>query len=381
MIFRIYTRSSFSVFGGVERMLLTFSSELRNRGHDLDIVSLQSSRSAPQIVSELKCLPIRKLIMPASRDPRCLPQLMKTIAGIPKLGIPRLIMEDLRNARIPDLILIIDSPEVVPDVKTACLRAGVCVPVLYWDHGVIPFQFSRQNVLKRAAYYWFKRRVSLKAIRKADLGIAPSGFVAQFLKRAGIPVETVYNPLSEYRGRPIERPSSPLFLFVGRLNDSAKNLSFLFCSLAKLRESEWRLVITGSGPDEGNLKSKAQRLGIAEKIEWRGFRSDPFADIREATCLLITSRSEALSLAALEALQRGIPVISSECGGLEEFIRPGVNGYFFPNDDEEALLSLLKKVIAGELPFAGPEEIAGSLDEFRVGRVVDRFLKLVKNLK
>ena len=144
-------------------MLLTFSLELRARGHDLDIVSLQSSPSTPQIVSELKCLPIRKLIMPASRDPLRLPQLMKTIVGIPKLGIPRLIMEDLQNAGTPDLILIIDSPEVVPDVKTACLRAGVRVPVLYWDHGVIPFQFSRQNGLKRAAYYWFKRRVSLKA--------------------------------------------------------------------------------------------------------------------------------------------------------------------------------------------------------------------------
>lgn len=381
MIFRIYTRSSFTVFGGVERMLLTFFSELQARGHELDIVSLQSSPFLFQIIPELQWLPIRKLILPASKDPRRLPQILKIIAGISELGIPHLIVEDLQNTGIPDLLLIIDSPEVVPDVRTACLKAGVHVPILYWDHGVIPFQFSRQNGLKRSIYYWFKRRVSLKAIRKADLGIAPSDFAVQFLRRAGIPVEKIYNPLSDYKGRLIGRPSSALFLFIGRLNDSVKNLSFLLHSLAKLHGTEWRLIIIGSGPDEGKLKRRARALGIAGRIEWAGFRGDPFANIEQVTCLLITSRAEALSLAALEALQRGIPVISSECGGLAEFIRPGVNGYLYPKDDEETFLSLLEKAITGELSFAGPEKIAGSIEEFRADRVLGRFLELVKELK
>uniref|UniRef100_A0A7V3NTW8 Glycosyltransferase n=1 Tax=candidate division WOR-3 bacterium TaxID=2052148 RepID=A0A7V3NTW8_UNCW3 len=370
----IYTLNTLSVLGGVERVLLTLWSGLSRRGYALDIIMLRTPECTASIVPELATLPVRQLIMPASKRPLSGPQLLRTMLGIVGLGISHLIFKDLIERGVPDFIMVIDGPELVPDLKSACHKAGVKVKVVYWDHGVIPFQFSRHRGLRRKVYYWLKKRISIRSIRAADLCLAPSRYVEGFLRRASVPVTTIYNPLPKYEGSLIGRPSLPLFLFVGRLLDYSKNLSFLLDCLSKLKEENWKLLVVGSGPDEDKLKLRAKRLGISEQIEWRGFRDDPFADIPETTCLLLVSRSEGFSLVIVEAMQRGIPVISSDCGGPSEIIRTGKNGYLFPVDDEKALIALLRKAIQGELAFASPQEIAQSVEDFQEERVIDRLL-------
>jgi len=105
-----------------------------------------------------------------------------------------------------------------------------------------------------------------------------------------------------------------------------------------------------------------------------GFHPQPFSIVRECTALLLTSRFEGFPLVLVEAIQYGIPVISSNCqAGPEDIVIEGVNGYLFPEGDLESFVNILRKVISGELKFASPEEIARTAERFSPEAFYERF--------
>lgn len=82
-------------------------------------------------------------------------------------------------------------------------------------------------------------------------------------------------------------------------------------------------------------QTKALRLGAI--VEWRGEQPGAEALLREIDCLVVASRREPLSVAMLEALQAGVPVLASRSGGNRDVIAPARNGWFFEPDDPRDL--------------------------------------------
>lgn len=78
-----------------------------------------------------------------------------------------------------------------------------------------------------------------------------------------------------------------------------------------------RLTIVGGGPGVVMLKRAAQDLGLATAVRFRG-DVDPAPDLAGARIFLSTSRAEGFSRAVLEALAAGLPVVSTDVGGIAE---------------------------------------------------------------
>ena len=68
-------------------------------------------------------------------------------------------------------------------------------------------------------------------------------------------------------------------------------------------------------------------------------------NLRDSDCLILPSVEEGISNVVLEAMAIGLPVISSDCGGMKEIINYGRNGFYFPVRDSIALEKLLFKVM------------------------------------
>jgi 1,2-diacylglycerol 3-alpha-glucosyltransferase len=144
------------------------------------------------------------------------------------------------------------------------------------------------------------------------------------------------------------------FLYVGRLSPE-KNLIRLLDAYSKysgqIGDKAWGLVIVGSGPQETELKVKAEALGL-KQIVWPGFQQIDTLPLYYglSSCLILPSISETWGLVINEALACGLPVlVSDRCGAAGDIVFPGVNGFVFDPYDFERLASLMKYTTSGQV--------------------------------
>ncbi|MDE7341910.1 MAG: glycosyltransferase [Lachnospiraceae bacterium] len=136
---------------------------------------------------------------------------------------------------------------------------------------------------------------------------------------------------------------------VGRL-DANKNHEMMIRAFAALadRYPEYTLTIYG----EGELREALQKLicsfGLENRIFLPGVIPDVADQIEKAALFLLTSYSEGISNALIEAMALGLPVIATDVpsGGTQELIRHGVNGLVIPAGDEKALEKALDKLLS-----------------------------------
>ena len=135
-------------------------------------------------------------------------------------------------------------------------------------------------------------------------------------------------------------------LIVGRLVPQ-KGHSDLFHALARLPDdlASWRLSIVGQGELEDELRTQAERLGIAGRIDWHGQVEDPYPCYEAASILVLPSLHEGSPNALIEAMSRGLPAIVSDASpGPLELVRDELNGLVFPAGDAAALASKITRL-------------------------------------
>lgn len=105
---------------------------------------------------------------------------------------------------------------------------------------------------------------------------------------------------------------------------------------------EYRIV--GAGPDRERVLFAAWDLGLADRVRAPG-RMDP-AGVRdhlwECDALLLSSHSEGIANAALEAMACGRPVVTTDCGGMPEAVADGVEGHVVGTRDSEGMARALE---------------------------------------
>jgi glycosyltransferase involved in cell wall biosynthesis len=93
------------------------------------------------------------------------------------------------------------------------------------------------------------------------------------------------------------------------------------------------------------LRRRADRLGVGARVVFRGAEPDAARLLGEIDALVIASRREPCSVAMLEALAAGIPVLAADSGGAADLIRPGINGETYRTGDLAALAARLAEWI------------------------------------
>ena len=141
------------------------------------------------------------------------------------------------------------------------------------------------------------------------------------------------------QGEPGRRDGQPLRLVtVGRF-EWVKGYDLLLPAVAQLagRGVDFTLDVVGHGPLEPRLRAEATRLGIGERIRWRG-RDVDLADLLAAShAFVTTTRSEMFGIAVLEAMACGLPVLAPAVGSLVEVVDDGANGRLLAFEPEGTL--------------------------------------------
>ncbi len=131
--------------------------------------------------------------------------------------------------------------------------------------------------------------------------------------------------------------------YVGRLSHE-KGLDLCITALAQLAEPEKvRLVVIGDGPEREALELQAQTLGMAGRVDFRGWVADASRYLSEFDVVVVSSRYEGFGLIAAEACAVGRPVIATRVGGLVDIVRAGETGWLVPAEDPAALAGAIEQ--------------------------------------
>ena len=163
-----------------------------------------------------------------------------------------------------------------------------------------------------------------------------------------------------------------------------KNLETLLqaFALVAVEHSKARLWLVGDGPERQMLEGLAHQLGIDSKIRFFGFRNDVAELLRAADVFTLTSLSEGLSVALLEAAASGLPIVATDVGGNREIVNPPECGLIVPPRDPRALAAAYLQLLRDPATCAqiGTRARARIIDQFSLQRMVEEYSRLYKQL-
>ena len=99
-----------------------------------------------------------------------------------------------------------------------------------------------------------------------------------------------------------------------------------------------KLIMVGDGPDREHTQALVHRLGLQNSVIFLGNSLEIDEVLCSSDLFLLPSESESFGLAALEAMAQGVPVISSNAGGIPEVNKQGYSGFLSPIGDIEAMV-------------------------------------------
>ena len=183
-------------------------------------------------------------------------------------------------------------------------------------------------------------------IRAADALVVPSGFLEEVFANRGHAARVIPNPLDADAYHYVRRDEVvPVVLSCRNLfrkYDLATTLR-AFALFAADRNAA-RLLLAGDGPGRQELEQLAAALHIADKVEFLGSLPNSRMPglFARAGMLLNTSRFDNFPGSILEAMSSGLPVVSTEVGGIPWLLRDGESGTLAPVGDAEALADHLR---------------------------------------
>jgi glycosyltransferase involved in cell wall biosynthesis len=225
--------------------------------------------------------------------------------------------------------------------------------------------------------------------KRADAFVAISAAVHEELITSGYDPTKIIDlpngvPIPEVAWSP--RPDwerSRRAVFVGRLAPE-KGLHSLIEAWPIVLESfpEARLTLVGEGPARAGLAERIERLGLGSAIAMPGSSSDPGAILRESDLFVLPSREEGMSIALLEAMALGMPLVASAIPGNRKLISDGIHGRLAPPDDSNALARAIvaqwrNPAVAAEQGRAARRRV---IDAYSIAAVARRHLDLFERL-
>jgi colanic acid/amylovoran biosynthesis glycosyltransferase len=145
-----------------------------------------------------------------------------------------------------------------------------------------------------------------------------------------------------------------------------------------------RFDIIGDGRDRQRVLYTIADLNLEDHVRWLG-RLGPeevLRHVQQADAFLLSSLSEGISNAALEAMACGVPVVTTDCGGMSEAVTDGVEGLAVPVRDAEAIATALLK-LAADAPMRqrmGRAARARVESDFRLNRQIAQWLELFRKV-
>ena len=327
----VYLEKS-DVRGGIEIFAERHVAQLRAEGHDVAVANVLSHKERREHKESLCDL--------------C------ALCGSKELSVD--VFDEIIVHKCADVATLERFPPekttlYVHDHEPICPRSYAYTPLKHnctRASGVWPCLFCAPacRAWKAALGRVFSQRRRIKAMARMKRIVVISEFMKGRLVVNGIPAEIisveppVISPAENAEGA--ERKESVDLLYVGQLI-RGKGVQLLLAAMAQLKTPR-TLDVVGTGNMEGELKALAARLGLADRVRWRGFQENPQAWMRAAKCVVVPSFwQEPYGLVAAEAVALGRPVVAFAIGGLPEAC--GGKATLVPPGDIAALAAALKE--------------------------------------
>lgn len=320
--------------GGAERVSLDLARAFAAAGHEVEFVLMTA-------IGEF---------LPEARDQFGIVDLQASQAR----NVPMALARYLRVSR-PEVLIANMWPLTTAAVIAKHLARSSC-RLLLVDHNAMSKQYESwgrfQTLLMRTSMY--------TTYRLADSVAAVSeGVAADIEFLAGLSpgrVAVLHNPIPR-REFPQENarsnaevlwdcPKGKRVLAVGSLKEQ-KNHPLLLRAFAQAPQSSSTLMLLGKGENEPILRALAQDLGIANRVVFAGFHSDPSPFYATADLFVLSSDYEGFGNVIVEALSFGLPVVSTDCSsGPAEILENGRWGRLTPVGDAEALARAMDEALS-----------------------------------
>jgi glycosyltransferase involved in cell wall biosynthesis len=140
-------------------------------------------------------------------------------------------------------------------------------------------------------------------------------------------------------------PDAYVISAIGRLSTEKRfDLYLQVCAKLASALPGATFMLVGGGKQEASLRALASSLGLDGRVIFTGLTREMPAVYAATDLVMITSDTEGIPHVLLEALSRGIPVVSTAVGGIPEVVKDGESGLLVPSGDVEALANAAKRV-------------------------------------
>lgn len=339
------------VLNGVATFSRNLARGLAEQGHEVIVIApSQDGQKSKQVDGNYVIYRTRSTIFPFYQNFR--------ISVTPQLEVRKIIQEFE-----PDIIHI----QMLMWIGQAAMFYGrrYDIPVVTTSHAMaenLLDNLKRAAPLSRPINYMladYGRRFHSKAdviTSPTESGIKSFG---KHVEKVTAPIEVISNGVDLREFAPAEADpaiyekyslptNKPIITYIGRV-DAEKHLWVLVHAMQHvLEKQDAHLLIVGAGVDLEHLQEISRDLGLDDHITFAGRVSDEdrLALEQVGTLYAISSPAELQSIATLEAMACGQPVVAVDAGALGELCHDGENGFLFALDDEEGAAEGILKIIS-----------------------------------
>jgi glycosyltransferase involved in cell wall biosynthesis len=254
------------------------------------------------------------------------------------------------------------------------------------NRGLTQDDISAFQEKKYGAFIEKRKNRRAKILKSADGIVAVSEFMKNLAVRIGVnseKIKVIYNAVDFFEKIPDRiQPSVPTLVYSGRLTPW-KGVGMLIRIVGELKRQYLNITfeILGDGSELEELKALAKNLGLVQNVKFHGNVSEEESHsvFARSTIFVLNTNYEGLSHAILNALNVGVPVITTPVGGNPEVIRDGENGLLAPFDDEIKWLAAVERLLADKaLQEKFSENGKKTLARFKWAKLLDETVKTLK---
>ncbi|HWN43092.1 MAG TPA: glycosyltransferase [Thermoanaerobaculia bacterium] len=231
----------------------------------------------------------------------------------------------------------------------------------------VPYVLTEHSTLARPA-----TRLERLAFRNAGRVMPVSRMLQSALESSGLEAryEVVPNVVDLERFTLSPRPGRSRLIAVTRMTP-VKGVPDLLAALRLLKSRDWHCDLIGGGERFAEYKALASQLApeLGARVTFHGElqRPEVAARLREADLFVLASRLETFSVATVEAMACGVPVVATACGGPEELVGPEA-GTIVPPGDPAALAEAIDRALSSRFDSAAISRgVAGRFSAEAVG--------------
>jgi glycosyltransferase involved in cell wall biosynthesis len=250
----------------------------------------------------------------------------------------------------PDVIIINNQDVLLPWAWTL---GGKDVPVFAVIHSTEAGKFRPSDLIHRLFLPRYSAVITLGEPH-AKYAMQRFGLAREKLAVIHNGVEPAVRTGTEtITPKPLEKPlpelpqDARIGVIAARLHPDKNHMGLLEATKIVLeKHPNFFVLALGQGDQRDSLEAHAKKLGIADHVHFLGARGDVGAILERAHLGLISSvTTETLSIAVLEYMRAGLPVVSTRLGSLEDQVLDGKTGFLVPPGDDQALAKAIMKML------------------------------------